>query len=88
MDTLICCVHVQIPSGLPRNLEAALLRYGSSSYKASAITVLDPSGKPSLNLSYGGCLAAVVGPCSFFLYDSVPVTAFSFLFFKEARRKI
>ncbi|XP_076441207.1 disco-interacting protein 2 homolog C-like isoform X3 [Babylonia areolata] len=45
-----------IPSGLPRNLEAALQRYGSSSYKASAITVLDPSGKPSLNLSYGKLL--------------------------------
>ncbi|XP_070185588.1 disco-interacting protein 2 homolog C-like isoform X1 [Littorina saxatilis] len=46
-----------IPSGLPRNLEAALQRYGSSTYKANAITVLDPSGKPSLNLSYGKLLS-------------------------------
>nr|KAG5702409.1 hypothetical protein BaRGS_027496 [Batillaria attramentaria] len=49
-------VSPEIPSGLPRNLEAALQRYGSSTYKASAITVLDPSGKPSLNLSYGKLL--------------------------------
>ncbi|XP_071149893.1 disco-interacting protein 2 homolog C-like isoform X1 [Mytilus edulis] len=44
------------PSGLPRNLEAALQRYGSSTYKANAVTVLDQSGKPSLNLTYGKLL--------------------------------
>lgn len=46
-----CCW--QIPTGLPRNLESALQRYGSSSYKANAVTVLDQNGKPSLTLTYG-----------------------------------
>ncbi|KAJ8321066.1 hypothetical protein KUTeg_002653 [Tegillarca granosa] len=45
--------QLTIPSGLPRNLEAALQRYGSSTYKANAVTVLDQNGKPSLNLTYG-----------------------------------
>ena len=50
-------VKFQVPSGLPRNLEAALQRYGSSSYKANAITVLDGNGKPSYNLTYGKLLS-------------------------------
>lgn len=50
-DPLVC------PSGLPRNLEGALQRYGSSSYKANAITVLDANGKPTHNLTYGKLLS-------------------------------
>ncbi|XP_052812810.1 disco-interacting protein 2 homolog C-like isoform X3 [Mya arenaria] len=46
-----------VPSGLPRNLEAALHRYGSSTYKALAVTVLDQNGKPSVNLTYGKLLS-------------------------------
>ncbi|XP_069108520.1 disco-interacting protein 2 homolog C-like isoform X4 [Argopecten irradians] len=46
-----------VPSGLPRNLEAALQRYGSSTYKANAVTVLDQNGKPSINLTYGKLLS-------------------------------
>ena len=46
----------QIPSGLPRNLEAAVQRYGSATYKATAATVLDSSGKPSMSLTYGKLL--------------------------------
>lgn len=42
-----------IPSGLPRSLEAAVQRYGSSSYKAACATVLDPNGKMSTTLTYG-----------------------------------
>ncbi|ESO03015.1 hypothetical protein HELRODRAFT_187099 [Helobdella robusta] len=45
-----------IPSGLPRNLEAAIQRYGSSSYKATVATVLDPNGKPTISLLYGKLL--------------------------------
>ena len=37
--------HLIIPAGLPRNLEAAIQRYGSGTYKAPAATVLDPNGK-------------------------------------------
>ncbi|KAK3083552.1 hypothetical protein FSP39_025271 [Pinctada imbricata] len=48
--------QLQTPSGLPRTLESALQRYGSSSYKANAVTVLDQHGKPSLNLTYGKLL--------------------------------
>lgn len=46
-----------VPSGLPRNLEAALHRYGSSTYKAHAVTVLDQNGKPTVNLTYGKLLS-------------------------------
>ena len=42
-----------IPSGLPRSLELAIQRYGSSSYKAAAATVLDPNGKMFTTLTYG-----------------------------------
>lgn len=42
-----------IPSGLPRNLEAAILRYGNASFKAPVATVLDPNGKLSTTLTYG-----------------------------------
>lgn len=42
-----------VPSGLPRNLEAAITRYGSSSFKAPVATVLDPNGKLTTTLTYG-----------------------------------
>lgn len=42
-----------IPSGLPKSLQDAVQRYGSSTYKANAITVLDQNGKPTFNLTYG-----------------------------------
>ncbi|XP_040564455.1 disco-interacting protein 2 homolog A isoform X2 [Lepeophtheirus salmonis] len=46
-----------IPTGLPRNIEAAIHRYGSATYKAPAATVLDPNGKLSINLTYGKLLS-------------------------------
>ncbi|KAI8487808.1 beta transducin, partial [Branchiostoma belcheri] len=46
-----------IPSGLPRNLEAAVQRYGSASYKATVITALDATGKHSITLTYGKLLS-------------------------------
>lgn len=46
-----------IPAGLPRNLEAAIQRYGSATYKAPMATVLDPNGKLSITLSYGKLLS-------------------------------
>lgn len=46
-----------VPSGLPRTLEAALQRYGSSSFKAPMATVLDPNGKMTTTLSYGKLLS-------------------------------
>lgn len=42
-----------VPSGLPRNLEAAMTRYGSASFKAPVATVLDPNGKLTTTLTYG-----------------------------------
>ncbi|CAG0885580.1 unnamed protein product [Cyprideis torosa] len=48
-----------VPSGLPRNLECALQRYGSATYKAAVATVLDPNNKSSTQnttLSYGKLL--------------------------------
>ncbi|KOB70900.1 Disco-interacting protein, partial [Operophtera brumata] len=42
-----------VPAGLPRNLEAALQRYGTASFKANVATVLDPNGKLSSSLTYG-----------------------------------
>uniref|UniRef100_T1J2G4 DMAP1-binding domain-containing protein n=1 Tax=Strigamia maritima TaxID=126957 RepID=T1J2G4_STRMM len=46
-----------IPSGLPRNLESAIQRYGSATYKASAATVLDANGKLGYTLTYGKLLS-------------------------------
>lgn len=46
-----------VPSGLPRSLEAALQRYGSSSFKAPMATVLDPNGKMTTTLTYGKLLS-------------------------------
>lgn len=55
MQKLIWCfsINLQIPSGLPRNLEAAVQRYGSATFKAPVATVLDPNGKLTITLSYG-----------------------------------
>ena len=54
-----------IPAGLPRNLEAAIQRYGSATYKAPAATVLDPNGKMSITLTYGKLLSRShkIGKC-------------------------
>nr|XP_018897953.1 PREDICTED: disco-interacting protein 2 isoform X2 [Bemisia tabaci] len=46
-----------VPSGLPRNLEAAVQRYGSATFKAPVATVLDPNGKLSITLTYGKLLS-------------------------------
>ncbi|XP_031349030.1 disco-interacting protein 2 isoform X5 [Photinus pyralis] len=46
-----------VPSGLPRNLEAAVSRYGSASFKAPVATVLDPNGKLTTTLTYGKLLS-------------------------------
>ena len=44
----------QIQSGLPRNLTAAIDRYGSASFpKAPAVTMLDHHGKIVNTLTYG-----------------------------------
>ncbi|XP_075229172.1 disco-interacting protein 2 isoform X3 [Lycorma delicatula] len=48
---------LMVPSGLPRNLEAAVQRYGSATYKAPVATVLDPNGKLSITLTYGKLLS-------------------------------
>ncbi|KAK4337153.1 hypothetical protein RND71_043371 [Anisodus tanguticus] len=49
--------QLQIPSGLPKTLESALQRYGSATFKASAITVVDTTGKVSPALTYGKLLS-------------------------------
>lgn len=46
-----------ITSGLPRTLEAALQRYGTSSFKAPMATVLDTNGKMTTTLTYGKLLS-------------------------------
>lgn len=66
-------ILLQIPSGLPKSLQDAVQRYGSSTYKANAITVLDQNGKPTFNLTYGELLILIVvsrdrGYCFYSLY--------------------
>ncbi|KAJ8915782.1 hypothetical protein NQ315_004594 [Exocentrus adspersus] len=46
-----------VPSGLPRNLEAAIMRYGNATFKAPVATVLDPNGKLSTTLTFGKLLS-------------------------------
>lgn len=46
-----------VPSGLPVSLEAALQRYGSATFKAQAVSVLESNGKLSSALTYGKLLS-------------------------------
>lgn len=55
--TTITGEQLVITSGLPRSLEAALQRYGTSSFKAPMATVLDPNGKLTTTLTYGKLLS-------------------------------
>ncbi|KPM06723.1 disco-interacting protein 2-like protein [Sarcoptes scabiei] len=45
--------QLMVPPGLPKTLESALQRYGTSTFKAPAITVLDTNGKIAPVLTYG-----------------------------------
>lgn len=49
--------QLEVPSGLPKTLEAALQRYGSATFKAPAVTVLDINNKISAALTYGKLLS-------------------------------
>jgi acyl-CoA synthetase (AMP-forming)/AMP-acid ligase II len=44
---------LSVPAGLPKSLEDALSRYGSATFKAPAVTVLDTTGKIHPALTYG-----------------------------------
>lgn len=46
---------LELPAGLPLSVEAALQRYGTSTMKAPAATVLDGQGKVGTTLLYGAC---------------------------------
>lgn len=46
-----------VPPGLPKTLEEALYRYGTSLCKAPVITVLDIAGKNNTTLAYGKLLS-------------------------------
>lgn len=53
---------LELAAGLPLSVEAALQRYGTSTMKAPAATVLDGQGKVGTMLPYGTYLR----PTSFF----------------------
>lgn len=44
---------LEVPAGLPKSLEEALSRYGSATFKAPAVTVLDMTAKVHPPLTYG-----------------------------------
>lgn len=46
-----------VPSGLSRNLESALQRFGTNSFKSPMATVMDPNMKMSTTLTYGKLLS-------------------------------
>lgn len=48
---------LNVPPGLPKTLEEALTRYGTSLVKAPAITILDPAGKNNSIITYGKLLS-------------------------------
>lgn len=53
--------YYQIQSGLPRNLTAAIDRYGTASFpKAPAVTMLDHHGKTVNTLTYGKLHSKVI----------------------------
>lgn len=45
------------PSGLPKTIEEALVRYGTSMFKAPALTILDASSKNNATITYGKLLS-------------------------------
>lgn len=49
--------QLRVPPGLPKTLEEALHRYGTSTFKAPAITVLDTAGKNNVSITYGKFLS-------------------------------
>lgn len=49
--------QLKLSSGLPRTLEAAVQKYGSSSLKLPMATVLDPNGKMTTTLTYAKLLS-------------------------------
>ncbi|KAG9508602.1 Disco-interacting protein 2, partial [Fragariocoptes setiger] len=49
--------NLRVPPGLPKTLEEALYRYGTSTFKAPAYMVLDPSGKNHQSITYGKLLS-------------------------------
>ena len=51
--TTVTGEDLSVPAGLPKSLEEALSRYGSATFKAPAVTVLDTSGKINPPLTYG-----------------------------------
>ncbi|KHN79066.1 Disco-interacting protein 2 -like protein C [Toxocara canis] len=49
--------HATVPSSLPRSIDSALYRYGTSQPKMVAAIVLDHSGRPAYSLTYGKLLS-------------------------------
>uniref|UniRef100_F1KPQ1 Disco-interacting protein 2 C n=1 Tax=Ascaris suum TaxID=6253 RepID=F1KPQ1_ASCSU len=49
--------HATVPSSLPRSIDSALHRYGTSQPKMVAAMVLDHSGRPAFSLTYGKLLS-------------------------------
>ncbi|XP_055385630.1 disco-interacting protein 2 isoform X5 [Condylostylus longicornis] len=49
--------QLTVAAGLPRNLETALQRFGTNSFKSPVATVLDPNGKLTTMLTYGKLLS-------------------------------
>ncbi|XP_071791517.1 disco-interacting protein 2 homolog C-like [Asterias amurensis] len=48
--------QLSIPTGLPRNLESGLQRYGTAHQKSNVVTSLDANGKVNCTLTYGKLL--------------------------------
>ncbi|XP_059217269.1 disco-interacting protein 2 isoform X2 [Stomoxys calcitrans] len=49
--------QLSVSASLPRSLEAAVLRYGTNSFKSPMATVVDPNGKITTTLTYGKLLS-------------------------------
>ncbi|XP_071502851.1 disco-interacting protein 2 homolog C-like [Diadema antillarum] len=49
--------QLNVPTGLPRNLEAAVQRYGTATPKVPVVSSLDANGKISFQLTYGKLLS-------------------------------
>lgn len=51
--------HASVSTNLPRSIDSALHRYGTTQQKAIAAVVLDHSGKPAYSITYGCFLTGI-----------------------------
>lgn len=66
--------HASVSTALPRSVDSALHRYGTTQSKAVAAIVLDHSGRPAYSLTYGKLLSRATKVAHMLLTKLAPCT--------------